>query len=53
MVKECIVCGEQSELHLKIIEYNIMMKWWMCVRCIQNRNNEWDEAKQRYQILNI
>lgn len=48
MPKECIVCGNKDELRLKIVEYNIKDKWWMCLSCLENKNDEWSIAKERY-----
>jgi len=48
MRKECIVCGTTDELNLKIIEFNIHDKWWMCSKCIRNENDEWTLAKEIY-----
>ena len=47
-MKKCIVCGDNNELNLKIIEYNIKDKWWMCFKCLQNENDEWSRAKDKF-----
>lgn len=51
MKKQCIVCESQDEIELKVIVYNIKDKWWMCMKCIQNQNGEWDKAKENYYEL--
>ncbi len=47
MTKECIVCHNEDELQLLIMEYKreiITDRWWMCRECV--RNDEWDKAKE-------
>lgn len=47
-MRKCIVCGEENEFELKIVEYNLTEKWWMCKICLQNQNDEWEKAKEIY-----
>ena len=49
MKKECLACGEIDELQLKIIEFGVPAdKWWMCTKCLENKNDEWTIAKEKF-----
>ena len=46
--KECIVCKEANEIELRVVTYEDIHRWWMCLECIGNQNSEWDKAKEIY-----
>jgi len=49
MTKECLSCGEKDELKkLMLIELNYKDRWWMCAECLQNKNDEWTIAKEKF-----
>ncbi len=50
-MKKCLVCGETDELRLIIIEFNRGLRWWMCMGCVENKNDEWTLAKDKFYSL--